>query len=752
MRRGDLVLCAGMHRSGTSLTASLLEPLGVRLPGELIAADAANPTGYFENRSIVEAQEQLLQALGYWWPTERASRGMPASVVLQSVYGDYVDWLTAYLDELLSGGAGQIAVKDPRTSLLMPAWHQAAARLEVNLRVVICVREPRDVCWSLVWRDGPSVGMTWARAQRLWMEHYKALIRGLGGAPAQVVLYEHWLEPHLAEAQLAALAAFLGRSCTAEQRRAALVRVRPEFNHGGVHHLPPVDRSLRRLHAGLGKSASDPASLVRQVDRCAAALERQRLRRAFCERLHLVWLQTPWGRRALGAAWDPATLREQLGTTSLRAYRRVFREHPDLRPHPLISPAHLNRERLRRGLPPLQSASDLFRHLLYPDLLPLDPHPWFDCRHYQIQTGQLGLHGPHPVLSYLSRSSLQQPSPFPNPTFPVPWLIALGAHRDWSHQDHLPEFSARLHPGLVLADPLDALGDPADGREQLIANEQYWRDIQALFELWPDSDPAGPLGWLSEQPNVGEIGLTEQPPATGYQLWWLAGHWEARLLAELAGVEINQSRLFFRPEDLYEELLSMRTSEGARRVLVALTAPLLELFLVDPAALPAGLGVLNLVWPRPSQQSPWLHLLAQTSLVVECRAEVRAYLQGLGFKAEWPRPTRNHSGSDQLDAPTLLLALTSGPAEAQLAAAAPSLNADRYDAILRLDAELQLRDPVVWLEEQLSSHGSWLWLNPLSPAGDPKGHALVAWANQRGVTLRLLADPPEPAWWSGLSQ
>ena len=159
------------------LTASILENLGICLPGELIDADAANMSGYFENRSIVDAQEKLLKDLGYWWPTERASHGMPSNVVNEEIYINYVDWLTQHLDELLRIGHHQIAIKDPRTSLLMPAWQLAADRLRISLKVVICVREPRDVCWSLVWRDGPSVGMNWSRAQRLWMRHYRDLLR-----------------------------------------------------------------------------------------------------------------------------------------------------------------------------------------------------------------------------------------------------------------------------------------------------------------------------------------------------------------------------------------------------------------------------------------------------------------------------------------------------------------------------------------------------------------------------------------------
>ena len=67
-----------------------------------------------------------------------------------------------------------------------------------------------------------------------------------------------------------------------------------------------------------------------------------------------------------------------------------------------------------------------------------------------------------------------------------------------------------------------------------------------------------------------------------------------------------------------------------QRVLIALTAPLLELFFKGDCIIPYGVIILNLVWPKPTQQSAWLHLLARAKLVLECRAEVRAFLQGIG--------------------------------------------------------------------------------------------------------------------------
>ena len=61
MNQPTIVLCVGMHRSGTSLTASLLQSLGVALPGELISADAANRSGYFENRLIQNESSKLIE-------------------------------------------------------------------------------------------------------------------------------------------------------------------------------------------------------------------------------------------------------------------------------------------------------------------------------------------------------------------------------------------------------------------------------------------------------------------------------------------------------------------------------------------------------------------------------------------------------------------------------------------------------------------------------------------------------------------
>jgi len=735
----DLVLCVGMHRSGTSLTASLLQAMGLPLPGQLIHGDAANPSGYFENNSVVEAQEQLLQGLGYWWPTEEASHGLPPKLQRTPAYQAHVHWLTGYLEQLFQGSQTRLAIKDPRTSLLLPAWRQAADRLGLGLKLVICLRQPRDVCRSLVWRDGPSVGMGWSRAQRLWLEHYRALVTQGRGLPAQVAVYEAWLEPVRAQAQLLQLAQFLQLNPSAECIQTALERVQPEFNHGGGAQLPAVDRCLVRLHAALADPDSRPATWRRVARRSAATLKRHRLLQSAGIRLQLLWLSTPWGRRLLNAALDPELLKAQLGHNSLRLYRQRFASHGDLRPHALISPAHLNRERAQRGLPPLRSADALFAHLLHPDLIPLNPHPWFDCKTYLQATHALGTAGEHPVLTYLRRAQRSEPNPYTHPL----WLASLGAARPTEALEPLPPLLQRLHPGLVLANPVASLGDPDSGEHPVIeAHEAYWRQIAETFALWPSAGERNPLAWLANQPDVDVLGLTTEPLARGLSCWWLPGDWPAALLASLAGADPGQCRAFHNPEALIQGLEAHPPDSSP--VLLAVTPAVLIQLLQRSSPLPAGVAILNLVWPQPELQSAWLHILARASLVLEHRPALRAYLQGAGLRALWCAPpafTSETIGGDQR--PALLLAMGEGWAEAQLAKRAPGLDSRRYSAYLRLDAQLLSLGntpaaPATWLDRQRRSHGRWLWLNGPPDPADARSWAVLAWARQQGVSVTVL--------------
>ena len=135
------VCIAGMHRSGTSMVASLLRGAGLYLGEEadLLPPAEGNPDGYFENRKFVDLNEELLARLGgtYFRPPDFAHGWTEAAV---SALGDRAG-------AVLRGFAGREpwGWKDPRNSLTLPFW----TSLMDDVRTVICLRHPWDVADSL---------------------------------------------------------------------------------------------------------------------------------------------------------------------------------------------------------------------------------------------------------------------------------------------------------------------------------------------------------------------------------------------------------------------------------------------------------------------------------------------------------------------------------------------------------------------------------------------------------------------------
>jgi hypothetical protein len=153
------LLIVGMHRSGTSLLGGLLQRLGVALPGEQIAADHHNPEGYFESREVVDLQERLLIDLDRWWPSANGCLALPPNWLQHPATLATRVQLRELLRAERCRQQGPWAIKDPRTSRLLPLWLDLAAELGIPLRLLLAVRDPAEVARSLIQRDGPITGM-----------------------------------------------------------------------------------------------------------------------------------------------------------------------------------------------------------------------------------------------------------------------------------------------------------------------------------------------------------------------------------------------------------------------------------------------------------------------------------------------------------------------------------------------------------------------------------------------------------------
>ena len=176
------ILIMGMHRSGTSAVARVIEALGA-YPGEpeelLPAHKNDNPAGYWERTDIVREHDRLLASVGHAW--DRVA-GFDASALDNEQFKSLHDALRPIIDSLQAHGTTWL-VKDPRLSILLPLWLPLVDRAAC----VVVVRDPREIAASL--RDTPRGILTSQFPLLLWEKYLRSLLRGLQGRHALFVSY-----------------------------------------------------------------------------------------------------------------------------------------------------------------------------------------------------------------------------------------------------------------------------------------------------------------------------------------------------------------------------------------------------------------------------------------------------------------------------------------------------------------------------------------------------------------------------------
>ena len=153
-----VVVITGMHRSGTSLTTSLLQSAGIFVGDRLLGNNLSNPKGHYEDLDFVEFHQSLLQSQGVcsegWM--DNSAKKIPQQYVelaknLITQRSKYPDW----------------GWKDPRTTLFLDFWSE----LIPDAKYVFVYRSPWEVVDSL-FRRGDSFFQTDPEtAIRTWVNY-----------------------------------------------------------------------------------------------------------------------------------------------------------------------------------------------------------------------------------------------------------------------------------------------------------------------------------------------------------------------------------------------------------------------------------------------------------------------------------------------------------------------------------------------------------------------------------------------------
>lgn len=226
-------ILTGMHRSGTSLAARLLQRAGADLgdPAGFYPANRWNPDGYFERNDIILLNRRLLHGwLGrfmyFYVPSDETMRrrGRRMAASLQETGRSY---------------AGKL-LKDPRFTVTAPVWEENGVLIE---KFLICIREPIEVADSLRRRNWITRGV----GLKLWEEHNRRLLAYVAGRNVWWIRYSRLTDMTEGVNELSRAVRYLGLSFD-ESRDGTwvreMVRPRPAKKDEPTPDYPPTVKAL----------------------------------------------------------------------------------------------------------------------------------------------------------------------------------------------------------------------------------------------------------------------------------------------------------------------------------------------------------------------------------------------------------------------------------------------------------------------------------------------------------------------------
>jgi|Deesub1362A_J573_1020465.scaffolds.fasta_scaffold00087_91 hypothetical protein len=216
---GEMPVCiTGMHRSGTSMVTRLLNLCGLYLGQESDLMEPApdNPEGFWENKSFVGLNDMILAELGGAWDLPPlVEDGWEQQPEFNRFKSKAISLVQRFKGHEAWGW------KDPRNSLTLPFWKS----LLPDMKVVVCLRNPLEVAWSLIKRNKNSAMFGY----HLWLTYNQRLLAAASPEQRIITHYDAYFADPVAE--LRRLLDFLGLSVSEEMLKKACRTISVALRH-----------------------------------------------------------------------------------------------------------------------------------------------------------------------------------------------------------------------------------------------------------------------------------------------------------------------------------------------------------------------------------------------------------------------------------------------------------------------------------------------------------------------------------------
>jgi len=159
-----ILIVTGMHRSGTSLTASLLQSAGLDIGQNLLDKNESNPKGYFENTDFLAFHESVLHAIGIsteGWTIQQ-------NIIVPEYFIDEAKQLI----QKSASDSQPWGWKEPRTTLFLNFWGSLLSKA----KFLFIYRSPWEVLDSLFRRGDPTFCHHPEFALKTWMDYNQKIL------------------------------------------------------------------------------------------------------------------------------------------------------------------------------------------------------------------------------------------------------------------------------------------------------------------------------------------------------------------------------------------------------------------------------------------------------------------------------------------------------------------------------------------------------------------------------------------------